>query len=233
MRWTTTGQHSLQNGVKVCVHGLSGAGKTRLIITAPRPLVLSAEGGTLSIASANLPVILISSMKDLIDAREWIQNAAESRQFDTICLDSVTEMAERLLSDERKRSKDPRAAYGEMQDQIATQLRLFRDLPLKNVYFSAKTEIRDQPDGTKRYAPAMPGKTASQGLPYYFDELFYLGIGEFQPPTGDKVRYRYLQTQPDHIAEAKDRSGVLDAIEQPDLNKIFTKIRTTLTSATQ
>ena len=49
-------------------YGQSGAGKTSLIKTLPSPIVLSAEGGLLSIQDANLPYIEIASMDNLREA---------------------------------------------------------------------------------------------------------------------------------------------------------------------
>lgn len=223
LTWSTTGQHALSHGIKVCTHGRSGAGKTKLAATAPRPLILSAEAGTLSIAKENIPMIVINSMDDVIDAYNWIVKSAEAKNFDTICLDSISEIAEKCLSTQKAKAKDPRQAYGEMQDQIAVAIRMFRDLPGKNVYFSAKSELRQQPDGSSIYAPSMPGKIVGNGLAYYFDEFFYLGVGEVPGPP--KSQYRYLQTNQDNMYDAKDRSGALDAIERPDLTYIFNKIR--------
>lgn len=39
----------VQEGVKVLVYGQAGAGKTRLIQTLPTPVIISAEGGLLSL----------------------------------------------------------------------------------------------------------------------------------------------------------------------------------------
>ena len=54
-----------QNGVKLLVYGQAGAGKTSLIATLPSPIVLSAEGGLLSIKDANLHFIEIKTIDDL------------------------------------------------------------------------------------------------------------------------------------------------------------------------
>ena len=56
------------NGVKLLVYGQAGAGKTSLIRTLPNPVVLSAEGGLLSIQDADLPCIEIADMDDLREA---------------------------------------------------------------------------------------------------------------------------------------------------------------------
>jgi hypothetical protein len=44
------------------VYGQAGAGKTSLIKTLPHPVVLSAEGGLLSIQDADLPYLEITSI---------------------------------------------------------------------------------------------------------------------------------------------------------------------------
>ncbi len=49
------------NGVKVLVYGAAGAGKTSLIKTLPNPVVLSAEGGLLSISDADIPFIEVKA----------------------------------------------------------------------------------------------------------------------------------------------------------------------------
>ena len=54
------------NGVKLLVYGQAGAGKTSLIKTLPNPVVLSAEGGLLSIQDADLPYIEITSMETYV-----------------------------------------------------------------------------------------------------------------------------------------------------------------------
>lgn len=229
LTWSTTGQHALEYGIKVCVHGRSGSGKTKLIETAPRPIIASAEKGTLSIAAANIPLAQIEGLKDLHEFYDWVIGSATAKDFDTICLDSISEIGEKLLTEEKSKTKDPRQAYGEMQDKIAVIIRQFRDLPGKNVYFTAKTELKEQPDGTVLYGASMPGKKTGQGLAYFFDEFFLLNVAEFDQADAmgviKKIQYRYLHTQQDAQYEAKDRSGALDIQEKADLTHIFNKIR--------
>ena len=228
IQWTTTGQRALDQGIKVLVHGVSGAGKTTLIKTCPRPIIASAESGTLSIADANLPMTEITSYEDLVDFYNFLISP-NANNFDTGVLDSVSEIAERILTKEKLKAKDPRQAYGEMADRVITLLRMFRDIPGKNIYFTCKTAMVPTPEGSVKWCPLMPGKQLTGGVAYYFDEFFFLGIGETVDNTGKKVRYRYLQTQPTAQYEAKDRSGALDEIEPPDLTHIFNKIRNKVT----
>lgn len=226
--FTSVAQACAQNGVKTLVYGRSGAGKTSLIPTAPRPVIFSAESGLLSIKkiAPNALTAVIGSIKDLLDAWQWCQMAPEARNYDTVFIDSISEVAEKLLSDEKKKSKDPRQAYGEMQDQIATHIRSFRDLKQKHVCLLAKLEQRTGDAATQGGAfagPSMPGNKTGQGLAYYFDEVFMLGVADVAGAV-PRQTYRFLQTQPDTVYEAKDRSGCLETIEEPHLGKIFAKI---------
>lgn len=209
----------VNNGIKVLVHGRPGVGKTTLCATAPNPIIISAESGLLSLADYKIPAIEIASIDDLYEAYDYVMTG-EGNSYETICLDSVSEIAERILSDEKDNYKDGRKAYGEMQDRMEKLLRAFRDIPGRNVYFSCKQEKVQSDTGALLLGPSMPGKNLSQGIGYFFDEEFCLAVGQDENGT-----YRYLQTQPDAVVEAKDRSGKLDIIERPDLSYIFSKIK--------
>ena len=113
----TTGSLSA-NGVKVLCYGAAGAGKTSLIKTLPNPIVLSAEGGLLSIQDANLPYIEIADMATLQEAYKWLTESADAKGFQSVALDSISEIAEVVLNAEKKATKDPRQAYGAMQEQF-------------------------------------------------------------------------------------------------------------------
>ena len=215
---STSGIHL--NGVKVLVYGQSGSGKTSLIKTLPAPLVLSAEGGLLSIADADVPFIEVSSMDTLKEAYQWVLNADEAKHFQSIALDSISEIAEVVLNFEKKNTKDPRAAYGAMQEQMGDIIRGFRDLPGKNVYFSAKLEKTQDEMGRVLYAPSMPGNKVGQSLPYFFDEVLALRVER----DADGNSQRALMCESDGLWQAKDRSGKLSAWEAPDLGEIIKKI---------
>ena len=209
------------NGVKVLVYGQAGAGKTTLIKTLPNPIVLSAEGGLLSIQDADLPYIEISDMDTLHEAYKWLAESDEAKQYQSVALDSISEIAEVVLNAEKKATKDPRQAYGAMQEQMADIIRAFRDLPGRHVYMSAKLEKTQDEMGRVLYAPSMPGNKAGQALPYFFDEVLALRVEK----DGEGVTQRALMCDSDGLWLAKDRSGKLEAWEAPDLGGIITKIQ--------
>jgi phage nucleotide-binding protein len=208
-----------RNGVKLLVYGAAGAGKTSLIKTLPNPIVLSAEGGLLSIQDADLPYIEIASMDDLREAYAFIVSE-EGAAFESVALDSISEIAEVVLNAEKKTAKDPRQAYGAMQEQMADLIRAFRDLPGKHVYMSAKLEKSQDETGRMLYAPSMPGNKTGQSLPYFFDEVLALRVER----DAEGNTQRALMCDSDGLWLAKDRSGRLDLWEAPDLGAIIEKI---------
>jgi phage nucleotide-binding protein len=215
---STKGLHA--NGVKLLVYGNAGAGKTSLIPTLPNPVVFSAEGGLLSIADADVPYVEVSSYDTLMEAYRWVTESDEAKHFESIALDSISEIAEVVLNHEKKIAKDPRQAYGSMQEQMSDIIRAFRDIPNKHVYFTAKCEKATDETGRILYAPSMPGNKTGQQLPYFFDMVLALRVEKDQEGNAQRA----LMCDSDGIWQAKDRSGKLDTWEAPDLGAIINKI---------
>lgn len=235
VKLTSTKQAAMVHGVKTLVYAKAGIGKTMLTATAPAPILISAESGLLSLRESNIikvfgkknkditydiPVIEIRNINDLNDAYQWAITSQEAKNFQTLSLDSITEIGEVVLSAAKTNAKDPRQAYGELIEKMTLLIKSFRDISGKHVYISAKQELSKDENGVTTYGPGMPGAKLGPALPYLFDEVFHLAVGKTD--SGDE--YRYLRTQPDLQFEAKDRSGSLDVIEQPNLTHIFNKI---------
>lgn len=226
-----------QQGVKCLIYGDSGVGKTVLCATAPNAIIISCEAGLLSLKESNLikifgkdnptinynmPVIEISTIDDLVDVLNWATDPKNHEYFDTICIDSLTEIAEVVLNNLKSKVKDPRQAYAEVVTKMDMIVRGFRDIKNKNVVMLAKIEVsKDEVTGVMHQRPQMPGRTLGGSLPYYFDMVFKLGVQNQpgQPPV------RFLQTERDFQSTAKDRSGTLNSIEEANLTNIFNKIK--------
>jgi len=234
LEFTTTSVEAQISGVKVLVHAPAGTGKTVLLSTAPAPLIISGEKGLLSLKKKNLvkifgennpaitydiPVMKIATFTDLQQALA-VCKTNQVDAFQTIGLDSITEMAEQCLANAKATVKDPRQAYGELIEQMVDIVKQFRDLPNKNIVVIAKQAAVDVGNNATKMMPSMPGSKLGQMLPYYFDEVFCLRMAK--DVNGNDTRY--VQTQPDFQYEAKDRSGSLDINEIPNLTHIFNKI---------
>jgi len=208
---------------KILVYGKAGLGKTHLISTVNSPIVLSAESGLLTLRRFNIPYITIKNKTDLFNVYAWLIGSVEAKQFATVCIDSLTEIADIFLAEIKATIKDGRQQYGMLADQMNQVIRDFRDVNF-DVYMSAQQEFdKDDFTGMMINRAKMPGKQLGASLPYFFDEVFQLSM--LTTPQGQS--YRALRTQADPANDAKDRSGCLAPIEEPHLGKIFSKIKST------
>lgn len=205
------------------VLGPPGAGKTRLCETMPNPIILSAEGGLLSLRKANLPFIEIKNVQDFMAAWRWVESSAEARKFNSICIDSLSEIAENELRFAKSQTKDGRKAYGDTQEQVEKIVINFRNLKGPHIYFSAKQVMLKNEQGALYPQVMMPGNNLGQGMPFHFDEVFQLVPGK----TPEGQFFTALRTK--GVSEwdvVKDRSGSLEEWEPPHLGEIIRKIMT-------
>ena len=207
-------------GIKMLAYGAAGTGKTCLIPTLPSPVILSAEGGLLSISDHNIPFIEVKSMDTLREAYAWLTESEEAKQFASVAIDSISEIAEVCLGNEKKVNKDPRAAYGEMQTTMAEAIRSFRDLP-KHVLMTAKLEKSQDELGRMLYSPSMPGNKTGQALPYQFDIVAALRVEK----DAEGATQRALMCDTDGLWQAKSRVRGVEVWESPDLGEIISKAK--------
>lgn len=238
MTMSTTGALAVTNGVRFMVFAPPKHGKTMLSATLPTPIIISAEKGLLSLSRENIErvwgvgtqgisydinVIQIENFDDFKGAYNWlVQNP---QYYESIAIDSISEIAETILADEKKKAKDGRKAYGEMQEQIIEWVKKYRDFPIpeKHVYMTAKLGMfTDMLTNIVKYGPGAPGQKLGPELPYIFDEIFFLGI---KTDLATSQKTRYLKTDADEQYGSGDRSGRLDPLEFPHLGYIINKIR--------
>ncbi len=209
-------------GAKILIYGAAGSGKTTACATAPgKVLMISMESGLLSIRDRqNVDAIEVKEAQEIMEIHDALKSG--ELNYDTVCLDSISEMSEILLNYEKAKHKDPRMAYGNVQESVTNVMRAFRDLHM-HVVFVSKME-KQNVDNIMQYEPKMVGTKLGQSITYFFDEVVALKVIEEQGDEGTIVKNRWLQTEIGQGYTAKDRSGKLNSFEEPCLTSVINKL---------
>ena len=192
---------------------------TPLINSAPRPLLCVVEPGMLSMRGSQIAAIECYTPEAIAEFFKWLNNSNEAKQFDTIGIDSISQMSEIILTHELKRNKDGRKAYGEMSRLMMDYCNYLYFMRNKHIYLIAKEQTIDI-NSVIIKKPYFPGQDLNVKVPHLFDEIFHINYvtlpQQHQPVIGIRTKEAY-----DCIA--RDRSGKLNEIEPPDLNYIINK----------
>ena len=205
------------NKTNCIIYGESGIGKTKLVTTAPKPLIIDSESGLLSVADFDLDVVQARSLKDTIEVYNFLAN--EKHDYETVFVDSLSETAQIVLTEYKAKERDPRQAYQKLGEEVISMVRKFKSLPMHVVFVAKQARLIDEFNGRTSYGPSFPGRMLDAELPYQVDVLLAM---RFHKHEGKQ--YRVLQTGVSIQYNAKDRSGLLDNLEKPDLSSIFEKI---------
>lgn len=212
--------------------GDAGIGKTSLLRTIPESenvCLLSAESGLLCVRdlvkAKRVTGYEITSFNDMKDAFITLNTNKFQEHYKWIFIDSLTEISARCV--EAMKAKYPKKTdafpmWGEYSDLMTQMIKSFRDMPHYNIVFTCLPST-EKDDTNRRYvAPAISGSGLKERLTSYFDEVFYMTSQK----NSEGIEERIFITQPIDRYPAKDRSGALELMEQPNLtvikNKIFT-----------
>lgn len=205
------------------LYGPSGSGKTYSAVTIPgKTLILSAEKGlrTLVELAPDLDVVDINTIADIREVAEFL--GQPDHGYDTVFIDSLSEIGEMALTEAKTKTKDGRQAYMAMADTIAGMIKCFNALPVTVIMIAQEervaAELISQVDYL--YAPSIPGKAFASKVPYKLDFVFCLRTRM----TEENKLERSFQTGPNGDYLAKSRSQRLETFELPDWSKIFAKL---------
>lgn len=218
-------------GVKAILYGRAGTGKTPMLSTAPRPVLLSVEPGLKSMSGSTVPTWEAHSMGKIEEFFQWFLSSNESKNFDTLCIDSGSQIAEIVLTEYLDKFKDGRKVYGEMSRTVSGWFNDLFFLPNKHIVLICK-ETKEEVGSdvinvggqiqvvTKtRLRPYFPGQDLNVKIPHQYDEILHIDHRNV-PGVGKTVA---LFTKGSEEIYARDRSGNLDPLEPPDWSIIFNK----------
>lgn len=206
-------------GVKALAYGGPGTGKTPLINTAPRPVLCVVEPGMLSMRTSNVPAWEAYDANRIDEFFKWLFNSNEARNFDTVGIDSISQLAEIILTEELKRNKDGRKAYGEMSRRVMEIVNALYYLPQKHIYLIGKQATVEE-GGVQKRRPFFPGQDLNVKIPHMYDEILHIGLNNIPGMPKAVIAVRAQET---FDIMARDRSGMLAELEPPDLSAIFNK----------
>lgn len=207
-------------GCKAVAYGPPGSGKTPAIKTAPRPVMLAVEPGLLSMRDAhNVPCWEGYTYDKIEEFFKWLYQSSEAKNFDTVAIDSGSQMAEIYLTRQLAKQKDGRKAYGEMSIEMMAHFNALYYMPQKHIYMICKQGIIEENEKQKR-RPFFPGQDLNVKVPHLFDAVLH--IDKAMPP-GCAMPVACIRTASTFDILARDRSGNLAEYEPLDLGALFAK----------
>lgn len=205
-------------GVKALAYGPPGVGKTPIVNTAPRPVFLAVEPGLLSMKNSRVPTYVAPTWKQIDEWFKWLWNSKETANYDTVCVDSVSQICEIYLRDNPEKVAHGLKLYGNMAERVGDILHKLYYMQGKHTYLICKQMIETTDGGSKR-RPYFPGNDLNVKTPHLYDEI--LDVGRHTIP-GHGVAIAF-QCHSSFDSYCRDRTGLLDQFEPPDLSALFAK----------
>jgi len=206
-------EFAINFGVKCIVYGPPGSSKTPLINTAPRPVLLACEPGLLSMRNSMVPTWIAPTKAKIDEFFKWFEHSSEAKAFDTLAIDSTSQMCDICLSESKK--AHGLAQYGEMAEYVYPYIERLYFMQQKHMYLIAKEEVTQT--GMRR--PYYPGKFLPTNIPHKYDCVLRTAIVSI-PNVGEQLAF---QCNGSYDIMARNRTGTLDLYEPPDFNLLVKK----------
>jgi hypothetical protein len=211
-----------QFGCKCLVYGPAGTGKTPLLQTAPRPLLLATEPGLLSMRGSKIPTWEAYTPARIDEFFKWFFNSNETKNFDTLGVDSASQVADVYLVDALKNNKHGLKAYGEMADNTMGHLRTLYYTRYKHTYVICKEEIKDV-DGQTMRRPYFPGQVLPIIVPHLYDFIIRCAKTNVPGVTGETLAFQCVGS---YNILSRNRTGNLNQYEEPHFGRLIDKALT-------
>lgn len=202
-------------GVKSICFGPPGSAKTPTVNTAPRPVLLATEPGLLSMRNSNVPTWIAPTTAKIDEFFKWFELSAEAKNFDTLAVDSISQMCDISLVDAKKKHTHGLQQYGAMAEYVYPYLERLYFMPQKHMFLIAKEETTDI--GIRR--PYFPGKVLATQVPHKYDCILRLAKVPI-PGVGEKLAFQCNGT---YDVVARNRFGTLADFEPPDIGELIKK----------
>lgn len=223
MKIINTADPQIKPSLVMLVYGEGGVGKTTFSATAPKPLLLDFENGAkyFGLRGIKTDVAQISSWGDVRDPE--LIAVIKSDKYDTIVIDPIGEAMEKLkqymvaLADGKLVQKDgspTMAGWGWLKKSMRDYLKFLRDSGKHVLLVAHIDESKDEERLIKR--PKIETKISAE-IVNMVDVVGYMTVFS---QSGEEKRAIVVDASSDRYT-AKDRTGQLGKIIEPDFQKII------------
>lgn len=220
MKVYSTTDPSQRPPINMIVYGDGGVGKTTLATTAPKPLLLDLEGGAkyFGLRGISIDVVTIDSWSEINEVIKMVKE----KKYETLVIDPIGELMALIkrymesLKDTKLTQRDgqpTQAGWGYMKQQMRQFLRQVRDIGAHSLIIAHVDDMQDE--GKVIKFPLIETKIGKE-MVNMFDMCGYMMVAG----AGESAK-RVIVVDPESDKyKAKDRSGQLGKIIEPDFTKI-------------
>lgn len=208
-------------GAKCLVYGGPGVGKTPIINTAPSPVFLAVEPGLMSMRGSKVMTYEADTWAKIAEFFLWFHTSNESKKFDTLATDSISQIAEIYLRDNPKKMAHGLQLYGAMATEVYDICHKLFYMRQKHMYLICKQQEPDK-DGLTKKRPYFPGNDLNVRVPHLFDMILHVDKFHIMGAPNNPNRAFHCHSSTDAVC--RDRSGTLNEYEPVNLSNLFHKI---------
>jgi len=207
-----------KKGLKVLLYGASGAGKTRMCATFPKPLFLDLESGLRTTFQVKPVLRYPANPKEEVESLEQVKEfyslvkKTKNPTFETIVVDSLNELQVLVTRNVIGKFKEAnrqyedqmtQADYGKANRDFLSIIRLFLKLPY-HIVFTAVETPREYPE--QQVYPKFVGKQIGPDLQRIMEMIGYCHV--VRGKDGTSQHFVSFKMSPTYIA--KDRMGIVE-----------------------
>jgi phage nucleotide-binding protein len=229
MRVYNTGDTQVKPSVVMLCYGEGGVGKTTFASTAPKPIIGDCENGAkyFGLRGIKVDVAQIEKWSDMKEFLDLVRKGG----YETIVIDPVGELMDKLkrfmiaMNDSKLVQKDgspTMAGWGWLKKTLRDYIKILRDTGLNVILIAHLDEQKDEERIVKR--PKVETKLSDE-LVNMVDIVAYMTIVKRE---GEDFRVLIVDPGSDKYT-AKDRTGQLGRVVEPDFTKIMNAVQGTAT----
>jgi phage nucleotide-binding protein len=223
MKIINTGDPTIKPSVVMMIYGEGGVGKTTFASTAPSPIIADCENGAkyFGLRGIKVNVAQIEKWSDMREFLDYVKN--EANKVETVVIDPLGELMEKLkkfmvaTGDTKLVQKDGNptmAGWGWLKKTFKDYLKVLRDSGKNVILIAHIEENKDEDRIVKR--PKIETKI-SDDIVNMVDIVGYMTSIQSE---GETKRIIIVDPGNDKFT-AKDRTGQLGKVIEPDFSKII------------